>query len=105
MELVEEIYLLTKKLPSDERFGLCSQIRRAAVSIPSNVSEGHRRSTKEFIRFLTIADGSAAEVETQLILIAKIYPSIDCAKSFSLLSEVQKMIWSMSKGLKLSAPR
>ena len=67
--LVSDIYLLTKNFPEDERFGLTNQIRRAVVSIPSNIAEGYnRRSDKEFAHFLKIAKGSAAEVETQLIL-------------------------------------
>ena len=66
---VKEVYLLSKKFPADERFGLSQQIRRAVVSIPSNIAEGAGRHTnKEFSHFLDIANGSAFEVETQLIL-------------------------------------
>lgn len=65
MELAEEVYRLTESLPSSERFGLISQIRRSAVSIPSNIAEGRQRGTrKDFAQFLRIADGSAAELET-----------------------------------------
>jgi len=68
-ELTKEIYLITKRFPEDEKYGLISQIRRAAVSVPSNIAEGaNRGSTKEFIRFLYIAIGSSAELETQLLL-------------------------------------
>jgi four helix bundle protein len=69
IELVKEIYKLTKPFPSDERFGLISQMRRAAVSIPSNIAEGQaRHTTKEFIQFLSHAEGSLAELETQIIV-------------------------------------
>jgi four helix bundle protein len=67
MTLVTMIYQLAKQLPGDERYGLTSQIKRAAVSIPSNIAEGSaRKSTKELIQFLYISLGSLAEVETQL---------------------------------------
>ena len=67
--LVSEIYLLTKKFPPDELYGLTSQMRRAAVSVPSNIAEGAARgSSKEFSRFLSISLGSLAEMETQLLI-------------------------------------
>jgi four helix bundle protein len=67
MTLVTMIYKLVKQLPGDERYGLTSQIKRAAISIPSNIAEGAaRKSTKELIQFLYISLGSLAEVETQL---------------------------------------
>jgi len=69
MELTVKIYELTRAFPSDERFGLTNQLRRAAVSIPSNIAEGNGRlNTREFIQFLAIARGSTLEVLTQLEL-------------------------------------
>ena len=73
IELVEEIYKITSKFPKNEIYGLISQMRRAAVSIPSNISEGAARdSTKEFIQFLYVALGSLSELETQVIIAKKL---------------------------------
>ena len=67
--LVKEIYKLTAKFPNEERFGIVSQMRRAAVSIPSNIAEGQaRRTTPDFIRFISTAKGSLAELDTQLTI-------------------------------------
>lgn len=69
MKLVKEVYIITTTFPNEERYGLVAQMRRSAVSIPSNIAEGHTRQTKrEFKQFLAIARGSAAELQTQLIL-------------------------------------
>jgi len=69
MDLTVEIYRIAKKLPKEELFSLSDQMRRAAVSIPSNIAEGNGRQTKgEFQHFLRIAKGSAAELETQLLI-------------------------------------
>jgi four helix bundle protein len=74
MSLVKKIYILTSQLPSDERFGLVSQINRSSISIPSNIAEGSGRTTeKEFSRFLEISMSSSYELETQLILISELY--------------------------------
>jgi four helix bundle protein len=67
MTLVEEVYRATRSLPARERFGLCGQMQRAAVSIPSNIAEGHgRKSTGAFLNHLSVASGSVAELETQI---------------------------------------
>jgi len=98
MELVKAVYELTDQLPSDERFGLISQMRRSAVSIPSNIAEGRRRGTrKDFLSFLRIAYGSGAELETQ-INILKILPKtafLNTENTEVLLIEIMKMLNAM----------
>ena len=79
MVLVEEIYKLTVVFPKEEVYGLTAQMRRAAVSIPSNLSEGSgRKSGKEFLNFLSISLGSLAELETQLHIVSRLgYTNVD----------------------------
>jgi len=95
---VEKIYRLTAKFPSTEQFGLISQIRRAAISIPSNIAEGYgRRSDREYLQFFAIAYGSALELETQLYIARRLgfaeSQSIDECEL--LLSEVIKILYVM----------
>ncbi|MFI5264901.1 MAG: four helix bundle protein [Candidatus Kapaibacterium sp.] len=102
MDLVEDIYMLTKNLPSDELYGLRSQIRRAVVSIPSNIAEGHgRRGNKEFLHHLSIAKGSLSELETQLILCARLsYISREDLKPvWDRAQTVSKMLSGLIKAL------
>lgn len=73
MRLVKATYLITREFPSDERYGLIAQMRRAAVSIPSNLAEGAARATrKEFAQFISISKGSLSELETQTIIAAEL---------------------------------
>lgn len=79
MDLVEQIYLLTQQFPKHEMYGLVSQMQRAAVSIPSNIAEGHTRThSKEYLYHLSIARGSLAELQTQLEIALRLkYCSVD----------------------------
>ena len=91
---------ISERLPREELYGLSSQIRRASVSIPSNIAEGQRRKNKkEFIQFLYVADGSTAEVETQLIIMQNRY-GIDISESLALVDEIQRMLYSLIKKFK-----
>jgi four helix bundle protein len=102
LAFVTQIYRMTALLPAEERFGLVSQMRRAAVSIPSNIAEGAARNThKEFMNFLYIAQGSASELETQM-LISRDLGFIDKADIDGLLSEldeISKMLIGLQKSL------
>ena len=96
--LVKEVYLVTEKFPKSEIYGLTSQLRRAAISIPSNIAEGYgRRSKKEFSHSCAIAYGSALEVETQIILSKELnfLKPEDCVLLENILGEVLKMLNSM----------
>jgi four helix bundle protein len=109
MDLVIETYALTAKFPKSEQFGLSTQLQRAAVSIPSNIAEGHaRKSRLEFSHHLSYSRGSLAEVETQMILANRLgYVNREAIKTFwSLSQEVGKMLTPMiatlSKGIRQS---
>lgn len=96
IELVKEIYRTTDNFPKTEVYGLVSQMRRASVSMPSNIAEGYKRKNlKEYIQFLSIADGSGAELETQVIISKSLYNKIDFENIEKLLLEVQKMLISL----------
>ena len=103
MELVEEIYRLIKLLPKEERYALSDQMRRAAISIPSNIAEGQaRESKKEFLRFLAIAQGSRAELETQLEICIRLdyFSEANASRSKELCDELGRMIYAMMKNLR-----
>jgi four helix bundle protein len=91
-ELVMHIYNCTTELSDTEKYGLISQIRRCAVSIPSNIAEGSGRTTNcEFFNFLRISISSSYELETQLLLIHRIYP-VEIVQQLEKLFKIQKMI-------------
>ncbi len=99
-------YRVTATLPGDERYGLTSQIRRAAVSVPSNIAEGHaRRQTNVFINHLAIARGSIAEVETQLVIAVDLeyLDSDTIAPLLRGADEISRMITGLQRSLQ-SAP-
>jgi four helix bundle protein len=101
MSVAKETYFITKKLPKEEMFGLISQMRRASVSIPSNIAEGRQRSTrKDFCQFLHIAMGSLAELETQLLLADSLYQNIEIEKIIGMVHEERRMVSGMISKLK-----
>ena len=102
MDVVELVYRATKKFPKEEMYGLTSQIRRAAVSIPSNIAEGQaRKSTKEFRNFLSIAQGSKAEVETQVMIAVRLryLTPQEAQPILNLLEEISRMAASLQNKL------
>lgn len=102
MTLAKEVYKLTSALPKDEKFGISSQIKRCAISIPSNIAEGAgRNSNKEFKHFLSIANGSAYELQTQLLLIRdlELISEEDITTLIELCIEIQKMNYSFQQKL------
>ncbi len=102
MDLVEEVYEIIKLLPMEERYALADQMRRAAISIPSNIAEGQaRKSTKEFINFLSIAQGSKAELQTQILICERLqYLTREQTKrSLMLTEEVGKLTYLLKKKL------
>ena len=102
MTVVQNVYNETDKFPRDEVYGLASQIQRAAVAIPSNIAEGYWRShKKEYKQFLSFALGSAAELETQILLCKSIkkFSSIDFSRIEPDLEAVMKMLFVMIRRL------
>jgi four helix bundle protein len=103
VELAAEVHRVTLKLPRHELFGLAAQMRRSAVSIPSNIAEGSgRRTTREFIAFLHIARGSLSELRTQLLLASKVayVTGSEISVAENLTDEVGKLLNAVIRGLR-----
>ena len=103
IELTVEIYKITSSFPSEEKFGLISQLRRASVSTSSNIAEGSgRNSDKEFVHFLSISIGSAYETETQLIISKRLnyVDDIRFEERTTKITEIQRMLNAFSENLK-----
>lgn len=102
MELAKLCYQLTKAFPKSELFGMTSQIRRSAASIPANIAEGNARAhTKEYLNFLSIARGSLAEVETHLILSheVELLKKVDMERCLQLADEISRMLAGLRRSL------
>ena len=100
--LVKRIYEITRSFPGDEKFGLISQMRRAAVSIPSNIAEGQARNIRgEFIQFISHAEGSNAELSTQLIIAVELgyCTKAELQDALELSSDLRKMLNSLRRKL------
>jgi four helix bundle protein len=100
--LAKLVYGLTRNFPSEERFGIVAQMRRGAVSIPSNIAEGQaRHTTGEFIQFISHAEGSVAELDTQLTLSIelKFCSSAAAELAFALISEIRRMLNALRRKL------
>ena len=106
IELAKLVYTLTARFPADERFGLVSQMRRAAVFIPSNIAEGQaRHTTGEFIQFISHAEGSVAELNTQLILATELHfcSTDDAHPASELIEHLHRMLNGLRRKLANSA--
>ena len=102
MVLVTEVYKISKHFPSDEAYGLTSQIRRCAISIPSNMAEGYgRNSTKEYIHFLRIATGSLYELQTQMEISLNLHyiDKSEFDRLYELSREIERMLSSLIRKL------
>ena len=102
MRLVAEVYRVTKEFPKEELYGLTNQLRRAAVSVPSNIAEGQGRdSTKEFLHHLSIARGSLYETETQLLIARQLdyIKQADADSLFATIASIGRLINGFSRSL------
>ena len=102
MEIVQDVYKFTQQLPGEEKYGLVSQMRRSAISIPSNIAEGAaRRSSKEFVQFLHIAQASLAELDTQIELCVRLgYFNNEKELFERKMLEVDRMISGLIRSIK-----
>lgn len=103
IEMVTKVYALTGRFPSEEKFGLISQIRRTAVSVPANIAEGAaRQSDKEFLNFISIAQGSASELETELLIAYKLgyFSAEEYGEIYDEVNTIARMLVGLSKTVK-----
>jgi four helix bundle protein len=103
MDIVVEVYRMTRRFPREEVYGLSAQLRRAAVSLPSNIAEGHaRQSTREYLHYTSIALGSLAELETQVLAAIRLdYLDASDAESLLTLADSEgKMLRGLQKSLR-----
>lgn len=102
MDLAEEVYRLTWTFPKQEQYGLSNQLQRAAVSVPSNIAEGHGRSQSgEYVRFLNLARGSLAEIKTQLMLATRLgyFPTADCDVLIVKIDDLRRQIGALRSSI------
>ena len=102
LDLVEEVYKLTREFPADEKFGLTDQMRRAAVSVPSNIAEGYGRSSrKEYRRHVSIANGSLRELEAQFIIAGRLgfISREDGKHAWELIQQAGRMLAGLIRSL------
>ena len=102
LTLAKEVYRLTDLFPSRENFALADQMRRCAISIPSNIAEGSRRpSKKDFAHFISIAHGSLAELETQVLIAKERYPNISVETLEPTIDEISRMLLVLGRNLRV----
>ena len=101
VDLVTEVYRITKNFPKEEVYGLTSQLRRAAVSVPSNIAEGQSRGSREFAHFLSIALGSLSELETQMIIARRLgyVQESELATFTQMAGETGRLIHGLSRSI------
>ena len=105
--LAKEIYKITARFPAEEKFGLVSQMRRAAVSVPSNIAEGQARNTTgEFVQFISFAEGSLAELDTQLTLAVELdlLPSEKARPCMDSIAELRRMANGLRRAIANQSP-
>jgi four helix bundle protein len=107
MEIALAVYQITKQFPDDERFGLTSQLRRAAASVPANIAEGHARSsTKDYLRYISIAVGSLAETATFIELAGRLhYGNLEeLRRIYEMTTDERRMLRALQKSLRRRLP-
>ena len=107
MDLAQALYRATKCFPSEERYGLVAQLRRAAVSVASNIAEGHARSLGDYLRHLLVSSGSLTEIETQLILSSRLgfLPTDETESLLKSCDQIGRMLGALRKSLRARRAR